>query len=207
MRSNDKNGKPCELVSWSHFQTLARVLAEKIRKADFQPDMMIAIGRGGYMPARLLSDFFGIMDLADIKIEHYRGTHKQSSAVIKYPLRANMSAKKVLLVDDVSDSGDTFNTAIHHILQMGKPLQLRTAVLHHKITSAFTPDFYAAKIVKWRWLIYPWAVTEDISSLIEAEIPLPASHEQIKQHLLQHHGITVTEQQLQDALLLVGRGK
>jgi hypoxanthine phosphoribosyltransferase len=203
---SDENSKPCDLISWSRFQQLTRGLAEKIRNSGFRPDLIIAIGRGGYMPARLLSDYFGIMDLADIKIEHYRGTHKQASAVIKYPLTANVSDRKVLLVDDVSDSGDTFSVAIKHILQCGTPVQLRSAVLHHKTTSIFTPDYYARRIVKWRWLIYPWAVTEDIASFIKVEVDLPESLEHIKQNLLERHNISVSMQQIKDALLLLSNG-
>ena len=203
MNNKNGNGKPCELISWYGFQKLARTLAQKIRASDYRPDMIIGICRGGYMPARLLSDYFGLMDLADLKIEHYHAAHKQASAVIRYPLTADVSGRRVLLVDDVSDSGDTFATAMDHILQSGEPAQLKTAVLHHKTTSTFAPDYYASKIIKWRWLTYPWAVTEDIASFIESEITLPASVEQIREQLLAHHGISVSPQQVQDALLML----
>ncbi|AKB12522.1 Xanthine-guanine phosphoribosyltransferase [Methanosarcina thermophila CHTI-55] len=42
-----------------------------------------------------------------------------------------------------------------------------TAVLQHKTCSAFTPDFYAQKIIKWRWIIYPWARYEDLAGFAE----------------------------------------
>jgi len=104
-------GPPCELVSWERFYRLAQQLARIIHTAWFRPDIIVAIGRGGYMPARILSDCLGVFDLTDIKIEHYRGARRQRAARVRYPLSTGISGRHVLLVDDVSDSGDTFERA------------------------------------------------------------------------------------------------
>ncbi len=61
----------CELVSWEQFRALARQLALRVQSSGFRPDMIVAIGRGGYMPARLLSDYLDIYSLSGFKIEHY----------------------------------------------------------------------------------------------------------------------------------------
>ncbi|MGC8855160.1 MAG: phosphoribosyltransferase [Halothiobacillaceae bacterium] len=53
-----------ELVSWASFHRLARDLAQRIRASNFQPDMIVAIARGGVVPARVLCDYLDIMDLA-----------------------------------------------------------------------------------------------------------------------------------------------
>lgn len=198
-----RQNQPCELISWGRFQTLSRALATSVRQSGYTADMIVAIGRGGYMPARLLSDYLGIMNLTSFKIEHYRGARKHAAAVIQYPLSAVVQDKRVLLVDDVSDSGDTFTVAVEHIMQCGSPAQIRTAVLHHKITSRFIPDYYARKIVKWRWLIYPWAVSEDIASFIAAEITLPAPIDGIVAQINARHGIRVSPRQVEDALALL----
>jgi hypoxanthine phosphoribosyltransferase len=52
-----------ELVSWASFHRLARDLALRIRASNFQPDMIVAIARGGVVPARVLCDYPDIMDL------------------------------------------------------------------------------------------------------------------------------------------------
>ena len=195
--------KPCQIISWSKIQNLARLLAQKLRTDNFIPDTIIAIGRGGYMPARYLSDYLGIFDLTSFKIEHYHGTRKHSKALIKYPLTADVSNKRILIVDDVSDSGDTFEIAIQHILEHGTPLVLKTAVLHHKLTSVFVPDYYGQKIVKWRWLIYPWAVTEDLSTMIASEMSIDMPIPEIAAQLKTKHGISVSPQHIQDALTLL----
>jgi len=45
--------KPCELISWERFQNLSRNLAFQILRSSFRPTIIIGVGRGGYMPARM----------------------------------------------------------------------------------------------------------------------------------------------------------
>ena len=187
---------PCELVSWNQVANLALKLARKIQQKAFEPDIIIAIGRGGYVPARLLADYLDMMALTDIKVEHYRSTEQLPSAIIKYGLSTDVNDMQVLLVDDVSDSGDTFRVATEHILQYNKPAQIKTAALHHKITSRLTPDFFAAKIIKWRWLIYPWAQFEDISSFFDKLSPAPHDKYDALRRLQQAYGIRVSDKML-----------
>ena len=61
----------CELISWSEVERLCQHLARLIRESGYRPDLIIAIGRGGYVPARLMCDWLHIMGLTSIKVEHY----------------------------------------------------------------------------------------------------------------------------------------
>jgi hypoxanthine phosphoribosyltransferase len=191
---------PCELISWQGFHRLAQQLARGIHTAWFRPDIIIAIGRGGYLPARILSDYLNVFDLTDIRIEHYRGAHRQPVASVRYPLTADVSGRHVLLVDDVSDSGETFELATRHLREHGEPAELRTAVLHHKRVSRFVPDYYAEEVVDWRWIIYPWAVIEDLGGFLRAMAPPPASVEAFADYLRERHGIEVARATLEDVL-------
>lgn len=193
-------GIPCELISWEHFYRLAQQLARTLHTAWVRPDIIVAIGRGGYMPARILSDYLNIFDLASIKVEHYRGAHRQQLARVRYPLTADISGRHVLLVDDVSDSGETFELAVRHLTEHGEPAELRTAVLHHKQVSAFVPDYYAEEVTEWRWIIYPWAVIEDLSGFLQAMQPRPVSAQVFADYLLERHGIKVAQATLEDVL-------
>jgi len=195
-----QEARRCELVSWNRFHALARRLAHLIRASGFRPDMIVAIGRGGYMPARILSDFLDVLDLTSFKIEHYHATRKDRRAVVRYPLNADLGGRRVLLVDDVSDSGDTFALALDHLAACGPPAEVRSAALHHKVVSPYVPDYYAQKVVKWRWIIYPWAVAEDISSIIHAMSPRAADVDEIERRLRANHGIRLPRALLQDIL-------
>ena len=117
---------PCELVDWPRVVELSRNLAQKIRAANVNIEMIVAIGRGGYMPARLLSDLLGVFNLTGFKIEHYKGAHKSRLAQVRYPLAAPVEKQSILLVDDVSDSGDTFKVALEHIQSLGRPASIHT---------------------------------------------------------------------------------
>lgn len=178
-----------EYVSWPRFVRLCGILYGKIHGAGDRPDLIIAITRGGYPPARILADYFGIMDLVGLKIEHYRGPDRLPTAVVRYPFPADIAGRRVLLVDDVSDSGDTFAAALQHLAARGEPAALRTAVLHHKQTALMTPDYHAQRIVKWRWITYPWALVEDLTALVERlERPLPDSAA-LRDHLRRVYGL------------------
>lgn len=192
----------CEYISWSRFYSLSRKLSYTVHDSGFKPDIIIAIGRGGYMPARIISDFLHVLNLTSFKIEHYHGTLKKKKAVIRYPLGQGVAGKRVLLVDDVCDTGDTFAVAEKHLADRMQPAEVRTAVIHYKKTSSYIPDYYASRIVKWRWIIYPWAAAEDISEFIKQMEPKSEDMKKIREMLNRSYGIRIPHQVLRDILAL-----
>jgi hypoxanthine phosphoribosyltransferase len=195
-------GIPCQLVSWDQFALLSRQLARIIHTSWFRPDVIVAIGRGGYLPARMLSDYLNVFDLASMKIEHYYGVRRQKLARIRYPLSAEVEGRHVLLVDDVTDSGETFHVASQHLRERGERAELKTAVLHHKTVSGFAPDYYAEEVSTWRWILYPWALMEDLGSFVQEMESPPDSVEAFSAYLLEDHGIEVDGEILEEVLAL-----
>lgn len=194
---------PATLITWDEVYSLCRRLARQLRTADFRIDVIVAIARGGYIPGRLLSDMLGIQDLTCFKIEHYQGAFKQQETLVKYPLNADINGRNVLLLDDVCDSGDTFAVGVEHIRQCGAANEMRTAALHLKTVSRFVPDFYAETVGEWRWLIYPWAVNEDLSGMIANMQPANFDAALLQRLIKQRHGIDVSLLQIEDALMLL----
>ncbi len=192
----------CELISWDRFFDLSRQLALTIHKASFQPDIIVAISRGGCVPARVICDYLDVFDLDVIKIEHYHGTQKQDQLRLRYPMSADVSGRRVLLIDDVSDTGDSFRLGIQHLLASNRPADLKTAALHHKIVSSYTPDFCAEVVHNWRWIIYPWAVIEDLRSMLQELQIKPRSVAEFSECIFQNHQIRVPEKILEDVLSL-----
>jgi uncharacterized protein len=199
-------GVRCELVSWSRCYGLCRRLAAQVRAAGFRPQTIVAVGRGGWMPGRVLSDLLGLMDLTEFKVEHYRGAQREAVARVRYSLSASVAGRRVLLVDDVSDTGDTYRVALQHLSEHGPPLEVRTAALHHKTVSSFEPDFFGARVVRWRWLIYPWAVIEDLGGFVGAMVPRPEGIDAIAERLRADYGIRVTRPLLEDVVTQLGWG-
>lgn len=190
----------CEAVSWNAVHDLARLLARKVAASGYQPDIIVAIGRGGWVPGRILSDFLDQMNLTSFKIEHYRNTLKMKAARVRYPLAADVAGRHVLLVDDVADSGETFALALAHLNRRGAPSEVRSAVLHYKTSSPYVPDYYAKKVVKWRWIIYPWALAEDVGGFIRAMDPRPATAAELERRLAADHGLRLPRKLLPDLL-------
>ncbi len=161
-----KNFK-CEILSWESVAGDAKRLSKVLKKSTYKPDIVVAIGRGGLVPARILCDYLHIKDLTTIKVEHWGITATPDKrAVVRYPLNTNIKDKKVLLVDDITDTGDTLRVSIQY-LKSFKPREIRTAVIIHKTTSKFIPDYYIKKVSMWRWIIFPWHVWEDLTTFIK----------------------------------------
>ena len=181
----------CEIISWPRMYRLTRRLALKIKQAGFRPDLMVAVARGGYVPARILCDFLKITNLTDMRVEHYgAGAQRKKYATLTVPVTIDMQGKKVLLVDDITDTGDTLEIAENHIKGLGAEM-VRTAILIHKKQSPVVPDFYAKKIIKNRWIIYPWAVNEDLSGFMAQMDKPPTTPEAAARRIRQEYGITV----------------
>lgn len=190
----------CEFVSWNRCAGLGLRLARRIMASGYRPTLIVAVGRGGWMPARVLSDRLGQVNLASVKIEHYRAARKGPETIVRYPLPAPVNGERILLVDDVSDSGDTLEVALAHLRGRGAPQSVRTAVLHHKSVSRHTPDYFAARVVKWRWIIYPWAATEDLVSLLRAAGADPGDPARAGEILRRRHGLRIPRALLAETL-------
>jgi hypoxanthine phosphoribosyltransferase len=152
----------CDLVSWEEAYRLGRVLAENIASSGYMPDLVIAIGRGGYVPARVICDFLLHDLLTSIKIEHWgTAAQKRGKATVRFPVGIDIKGLSVLIIDDVTDTGDTLREAVAYIESLGAR-EAKTGVLQHKSTATFEPDYYAQYMSDWKWIIYPWAVHEDL---------------------------------------------
>ena len=190
MTRQDQQNFPIELISWNRMYTTARELAHRIRRSGFAPEMIVAIARGGYVPARILCDFLGVRLLCDMRVVHYGAGGHRKTATLAEPLSTPVEGRQVLLVDDVTDTGDTLQIAMDHIKGKG-PAAVRSAVLIHKTNSPVIPDFYGRRISRWRWTLFPWAVIEDLSEFIAGLEKPPQSPEEARELLLTSHQIKV----------------
>jgi uncharacterized protein len=196
----------CELISADAISDLTDALCAKIRASGFSPDLVVAISRGGFTPARLLCDVLGLFNLTSIRIVHYlRAATKEKAATVKYPLCIPVEGLRVLVVDDVNDTGDTLRVAREHIEALG-PSEVRTAVLHEKRSSPVRADYVAADIVEWRWLVYPWAVVEDIGGFLRTMEPLPTDIDTAARRLRDNYGVVIPMPQLARILDIIQQG-
>ncbi|MFX1578054.1 MAG: phosphoribosyltransferase [Promethearchaeota archaeon] len=153
------------ILSWSDVYNLTLQLSERIVNSQFVPDVIVGIARGGWIPARILSDVLYTNTLQNIRIEYYTDVGaKGKEPKITQPLTGSMKQKRMLLVDEVADTGDTLLHAINHVKELGVK-EVRSAVLHYKPTSVVKPDFFMVETTSW--IVYPWENRASIIDLVK----------------------------------------
>ncbi|MFC1803564.1 phosphoribosyltransferase [Thermoproteota archaeon] len=152
-------------LTWDEVQTLIEKTADKIKKDGFNPDLLVAISRGGFNPARILSDQLDTRKLASLQITYYNALNeKKEKPEILFPLNAEIKGLRVLVVDDVSDSGNSL-TAVKKYIQEKGVAEVKIATIHHKPWSNIKPDYFAEEVDKW--ILYPWEPRESILDLVQ----------------------------------------
>lgn len=155
------------LLEWSDIERWCEILRKKIVK-NYKPDFIIGLSRGGLAPARILSDSLLVKDLYTLKTEHWGMTaNVDGQAKLKSGGRMDVEGRKVLIVDDITDTGESMDLAESYVKGLN-PADLKTATMLHISRSKHVPAFYAEEIseAQWTWFIFPWNVTEDLNNLI-----------------------------------------
>lgn len=162
------DGFRCMLVSWKNIEDWVSKVQEKMEFENYRPEIIIGLSRGGLVPARILSDYLQLKDLYAVKTEHWGITATpDGQAKITQGLPINIAGKNVLIVDDITDTGQSLSLAYEYIKSFN-PRILKTATLLHITRSSFIPDFYAEEVQEnnWTWFIFPWNVYEDLTTII-----------------------------------------
>jgi len=161
----------CRIVTWDEIYRWCKNLVAKIEKSGYRPDTLIALARSGFVPGRIISDLLGITNLLGLKVEHWLDTTGQhrDEATIPYKVPFKLRGRKVLVVDDIVDTGKSMKVSVEYIKRFN-PEELKVAVLQYITSSEFIPDYYAVKVRGWAWFVYPWNLTEDLCNLMERAI-------------------------------------
>lgn len=151
-------------VTWERLERLVARLALAIRERQYDPDIIVGVSRGGLAPTRLLSDFLNVRDVIVLGVIFYEDIGRTSSQpTITHPLSRGIRGKKVILLDDVSDTGGSLGLAKKHVLSFN-PSELLVCTLHRKPWSTFNPDIFIEETD--RWIIYAWEKVEAASHII-----------------------------------------
>ena len=190
-------GFECEIMTWDQFYELARSVAEKIKDSGYRPDFMVGLARGGWVLSRVLCDFLGVKDLVSIKVEHWGVTATpDGKARIKYAFDVDLTGRKVLVVDDITDTGESMMVAVDYV-RTKNPEEVRTAALRHIQGSKFTPDYYGDEIT-WRWVVFPWNYVEDMCNLLPKALEGAGSLEGARRRMKQLFNLDLTLQDLEE---------
>lgn len=145
-----------EILSWPAFGDASRELAKTIAADGFRPDIILAVARGGMFIAGALGYALSVKNLHLVSVEFYTGegtTLDMPVMLPPVPQAVDFSAKKVLIADDVADSGKTLDLVRTFV--QGHVDEARTAVIYEKPRSIVQCDYV------WRrtdlWIDFPWS--------------------------------------------------
>lgn len=152
--------KNFEFLSWQQVESLTRKIAQETTGERF--DVVLAITRGGLIPATLLCELFELRTVLSATVIFYTDDGEPFFGMteprfLSFPSPSALQGRRVLIVDDVWDSGRTAN-AVHARVSRVNPASVKVAVLHFKPTqnifASVMPDFYGE--VTDKWVVYPW---------------------------------------------------
>lgn len=145
-----------ETLSWETFGEASRELARAIADDGFRPDLILAIARGGMFVAGALGYALSVKNLHLMNIEFYNGVGSTLDMPVMLPpvpSAVDFSAKKVLIADDVADTGKTLELVWDFLV--GHVAEVRSAVVYQKPGSLMRCD-YVWKHTD-RWINFPWS--------------------------------------------------
>ncbi|QWW19680.1 phosphoribosyltransferase [Schaalia sp. 19OD2882] len=162
-----------EVLTWQGFGDATRELARSISDSGWMPDLVIAVARGGLLPAGALAYALDVKAMGTMNVEFYTGIGQTLPEPQLLPPLMDVSSvvgRKVLVVDDVADSGRTLKMVMELLCEHGLsldgshavPVEARSAVLYTKRHSVISPDY------SWRetglWISFPWSCRPPVTA-------------------------------------------
>lgn len=150
--------------SYQDIHRTVRSLAGRIGAAGYEPDVIVAIGSGGFIPARMLRTFID-RPILTVGVAYYDKDNKPTANPRKVQwieeAERELRGKRILLVDEVDDSRATLEYCVRELLTHG-PSAIAVAVIHNKLkdkrgSMPAEVSLYAAGLdIEDRWVVYPW---------------------------------------------------
>jgi len=162
---------PREILTWQGFGDATRELSRRIVASGFRPEVVVAIARGGLLPAGAIAYGLGVKNCGAINMEFYTGIGTVLDAPEVLPPALDMEyldGRRVLLVDDVADSGRTLRMAVDMLRDRGA--DVRSVTIYTKPATIIQPDFAWRDTA--RWIDFPWSAQ---GSVIEQDAGLAPS--------------------------------
>jgi hypoxanthine phosphoribosyltransferase len=154
-----------EAPTWNQVYDALLSVAGEIRQSRFKPDVIVGIAKGGWIPARVLADLLDVPRLATVRVEFYVGVAETlNEPVLTQNVSENVTGKRVLVVDDVIDTGKSLALTRSHVSQQDAA-EVRTAAVYYKPWSQVTPDYYDKETRNW--VVFPWETRETIRKIAE----------------------------------------
>lgn len=160
-----------DCYSWAEISKICEQLVKKINEPF---DVIVCVLRGGAIPGVIIANELGIDEVLGIKVAQKgqitgtgkgAGSYKAEEAVVQIPLNEfPLEGKRILIVDDVLDSGESLKTVVN-LIEKRNPENVKVAVMQVKTYSEFKPDYFVEE--KENWLFYPWMSKKELEEMRE----------------------------------------
>ena len=150
--------------TWDEMAYLAFDISRRIlENSEHQFDRIITLAKGGWPMTRSLVDFLQVDEVASIGVKFYKGIHgRYDSPQIYQDLPVSVKGERVLLFDDVADTGESLLFVQNHLRELGIS-EIVTATLFYKPHSKVKPDYYGSETTAW--IIFPYDMVDSINTL------------------------------------------
>jgi hypoxanthine phosphoribosyltransferase len=150
-----------EIMTWEKFGGASRELASMVADSGYDPDIILAIARGGLLAAGALGYALAVKNLYTMNVEFYTGVEERLPVPMilpPVPDLVELRFARVLVVDDVADTGHTLKIVEEFF--RGRVKEVRTAVLYEKPRSVVKCDYAWKKTDLW--INFPWSDKEPV---------------------------------------------
>lgn len=137
-------------IDWPFFGELSRGLALKVARA-YDPEIVVGIATAGVVPGAVIAAILGREFHSIIVSRKFRAAREREFPTVFGTVPPEVEGRRVLIVDETCDSGETIRLAISAVLDAGAS-EIRTAVAFQ--TGGFAPDFHA--IATESTIVLPW---------------------------------------------------
>ena len=150
--------------SWDKMHAIVGEICERINPDDY--DVLFGISAGGLVPTALFSLELGNKNVMTISTESYTGMTRGKLRIKNGPEKGNhLEGKRVLLIDDIVDSGATIEAIKQLLIDTYKVESVTTAVIYvNGKTTATYPDFWGEE--SFNWIEFPWELTAKEKQLL-----------------------------------------
>jgi len=153
-----------ENLSYEEFGIAVRELGRTILVSGYQPDMILSIARGGFFLGAGLGYALDVKNSFTLSVEFYTGVDERLPMPVVLPPvpdRVDLKGAKVLVADDVADTGETLHLVREFLT--GFVAEVRFAVLYEKPTTIVKPEYTWRQTDKW--IEFPWSVQGKVTTL------------------------------------------
>jgi len=141
-----------ECPNWDEMGEVSRELASRINCLGGKFDSVVTLANGGFTWTKDIADRIGTLDILPMRLKSYIGINSSEEIKLIYNLPLSVEGKRVLVIDDVADSGKTLLFAEEHIKRAGAR-EVKSATLCFKPRSIINPDFCG--FITDAWVIFP----------------------------------------------------